>query len=113
MKQSTGQIINPTADIQAGQKAVGTRTSKRKAKIIEGSVTLPITTGIKDSNMVDWGKATMNPIQAFKAAATMNIASAAKEGENIGDAIGKEGKRAMKIDEFLIGNKISIGEKLS
>ena len=25
----------------------------------------------------------------------------------------KEGKRAMKIDEFLIGNKISIGEKLS
>ena len=35
MKQSTGQIINPTADIQAGQKAVGTRTSKRKAKIIE------------------------------------------------------------------------------
>ncbi len=95
MKQSTGQIINPTADIQAGQKAVGTRTSKRKAKIIEGSVTLPITTGIKDSNMVDWGKATMNPIQAFKAAATMNIASAAKEGENIGDAIGKEGKRAM------------------
>ena len=95
MKQSTGQLIDPTADIDAGQKAVGSRTSKRKAKIIEGSVTLPITTGIKDSNMVDWGKATMDPIQAFKASATMNIAAAAgTEGKTVTDAGGESLKQA-------------------
>ena len=99
MKQSTGQIIDPIGDIAAGQKAVGTRTSKRKAEIIEGSVTLPITTGIKDSNMVDWGKDTMSPLQAFAASATMNVAAAAKEGTSIEDAIGDEinkGKAAIQ-----------------
>ena len=94
MKQSTGQVIDPTADIEAGQKAVGTRTSKRKATIIEGSVTLPITSGIKDSNMVDWGKATMNPVQAFAAKATMNVTAAAQEGESISDAAGGMMKKA-------------------
>ena len=79
--------------VQAGTATVGSRTTKRKAKTVEGSVTLPITSGIKDSNMVDWGKATMSPIEAFKASATMNVASAAKEGEDIGKAFGKELKK--------------------
>ena len=96
MSQSTGQIIDPVGDIQAvqaGTATVGSRTTKRKTKTVEGSVTLPITSGIKDSNMVDWGKATMSPLQAFKAAATMNIAASAKEGEDVGEAVGKEIKK--------------------
>ena len=92
MRQSTGQVIDPTSTY-GKEGIVGTRTSKRKAKVIEGSVTLPITTGIKDSNMVDWGKATMNPLQAFKASAAMNVAASAKEGEDIGEAFGKEVKK--------------------
>ena len=99
MSQSTGQIIDPIGDIEAinaGTATVGSRTTKRKAKSIAGSVTLPITSGIKDSNMVDWGKATMNPLQAFAAKATMNITSSAKEGEDVGKAIGAEIKKGQE-----------------
>ena len=84
MRQSTGQVINPT-DLTAN---IGSR--KRTAKVIEGSVTLPITTGIKDSNMVDWGKDTMNPLQAFTAAAALGVFDAAgKEGKTVEQAAGE------------------------
>ena len=46
--------------------------------------------------MVDWGKATMNPLQAFAAKATMNITSSAKEGEDVGKAIGAEIKKGQE-----------------
>ena len=39
--------------------------SKRDFGIITGSVVLPIQTGIKDSNVVEWGAGNMNPLQAF------------------------------------------------
>ena len=85
MRQSTGQVINPT-DVTAN---IGSR--KRRAKVIEGSVTLPITTGIKDSNMVDWGKDKMDPIQAFKATTALGMLDAAtKEGETVLGALGRQ-----------------------
>ena len=91
MSESTGQVIDPTAEY-GDDAIVGTRTSKRKAKTIEGSVTLPITSGIKDSNMVDWGKATMDPLQAFKSATAMKAIAAAGEGgdmvKNVTDSLG-------------------------
>ena len=102
MSQSTGQIIDPIGDIKAineNRATVGSRTTKRKAKTIEGSVTLPITSGIKDSNMVDWGKATMNPIQAFAAKTAMGLAGSVKKGEDVGEAIGgaiKKGQEALQ-----------------
>ena len=95
MRQSTGQVIDPTSTY-GKEGIVGTRTSKRKAKVIEGSVTLPITTGIKDSNMVDWGKDTMNPLQAFAAATTLGVFKAAtKEGESAMDAFGNQLKKGL------------------
>ena len=87
MRQSTGQVINPT-DVKAN---IGSR--KRKTGTIEGSVTLPITTGIKDLNSVSWSGAKMNPLQAFKASAATGAMDAVAEGENplesLGEDIGK------------------------
>ncbi len=74
MKQSTGSVIDPSVkkNVEAFQ---------RKSSPIAGSVTLPIPAGIKDSNIVDWGKEKMNPLQAFGAAAVMNMGEAAfKDG---------------------------------
>tara|TARA_B100001250_G_scaffold17132_1_gene14916 strand:+ start:22 stop:1509 length:1488 start_codon:yes stop_codon:yes gene_type:complete len=70
MKESTGKIIDPSVknDVKAFQ---------RKATSIQGSVTLPITAGIKDSNMVDWGRSMLDPLQAFGAATVMNMGEAA------------------------------------
>ena len=102
MRQSTGQVIDPTSTY-GKEGIIGTRTSKRKAKTIEGSVTLPITTGIKDSNMVDWGKDTMNPLQAFAAKSIMEMGEAARtEGKTVmdtaGDQLNKAGKTLQNKD---------------
>ena len=73
MRQSTGQVINPT-DTTSN---IGSR--QRKTGKIEGSVTLPITTGIKDLNSVSWQGSKMNPLQAFAAAGALGIFKAARE----------------------------------
>ena len=61
MKRSSGRRIDTS--LNANVKSFQRRSSR-----IEGSVTLPITTGIKDLNSVDWQGSTMNPLQAFGAA---------------------------------------------
>jgi len=73
MKESTGKVIDPT--IQKNVSAF-----QRKSSVINGSVTLPITAGIKDSNMVDWGRSTLDPLQAFGAATVMNMGEGAFQG---------------------------------
>ena len=81
MRQSTGQVINPT-DTTSN---IGSR--QRKTGKIEGSVTLPITTGIKDLNSVSWQGSKMNPMQAFKAGALLGtFEEAGKEGGKPGEA---------------------------
>ena len=96
MKESTGKVIDPSIKTNV-------KTFQRKAGNIEGSVTLPIPSGIKDSNMVDWGKGTMNPIQAFGAAAAMNVfEAAASEKKDIGEEVNKAitaGKAALQSDK--------------
>ena len=82
MRQSTGQIINPT-DVKAN---IGSR--QRKTGTVEGSVTLPITAGIKDLNSVSWQGSKMNPLQAFAASAATGAMDAAAEGTNPLDALG-------------------------
>ena len=79
MKQSTGRVIAPT-------EKTNVNNFQRKSESIEGSVTLPITNGIKDLNSVDWQGSTMNPLQAFGAAAVMNLSEDAFKtgGVNIG-----------------------------
>jgi hypothetical protein len=87
MRQSTGQVINPT-DVNTN---IGSR--QRKTGTIGGSVTLPITSGIKDLNSVSWQGSKMNPLQAFAASTILRTGKAAAEGENplsaLGDEIGK------------------------
>ncbi len=93
MRQSTGQVINPT-DVNTN---IGSR--QRKTGTIGGSVTLPITTGIKDLNSVSWSGSKMNPLQAFAASTILRTGEAAAEGENplnaLGDELGK-GANAIK-----------------
>ena len=65
---------------------------QRKTSAINGSVTLPITSGIKDLNSVDWQGSTMNPLQAFGAAAAMNIIEEkGRRAEALGDALNTAG----------------------
>ena len=82
MRQSTGQVINPT-DVKAN---IGSR--QRKTGSIGGSVTLPIPAGIKDLNSVSWQGSKMNPLQAFAASTILRTGQAAAEGENPLDALG-------------------------
>ena len=90
MRQSTGQIINPT-DVKAN---IGSR--QRKTGSIGGSVTLPIPAGIKDLNSVSWQGSKMNPLQAFAASTVLRTGQAAAEGENplnaLGGAVGDAAK---------------------
>ena len=88
MKQSTGRKIDPKAYISSNTKAF-----QRKSAALQGSVTLPITTGIKDQNMVDWQGSTMNAAQAFGAATAINAFNAAGEG-GFGAAIDSLGESA-------------------
>ena len=94
MRQSTGQVINPT-DVTAN---IGSR--QRKTGTVEGSVTLPITTGIKDLNSVSWQGSKMNPAQAFAASAATGAMDAVAEGENplnaLSDAVGDAGNAVTK-----------------
>ena len=96
MRQSTGQVINPT-DVKAN---IGSR--QRKTGKIEGSVTLPITSGIKDLNSVSWSGSKMNPLQAFAASAILNTTQAAAEG---GDALGALGKEIGDGTKMVKNNK--------
>ena len=88
MKQSTGRVIDPSIKTDL-------KNFQRKSTAISGSVTLPITTGIKDLNTVDWQGSTMNPLQAFGAAAAMNIVDAAgTEGKTVTGEAGKALRQA-------------------
>ena len=88
MKQSTGRVIDPSIKTDL-------KNFQRKSTAISGSVTLPITTGIKDLNTVDWQGSRMTPLQAFGAAAAMNIVDAAgTEGKTVTGEAGKALRQA-------------------
>jgi len=85
MKQTSGSEI----DISLKDTV---KNFQRKSSPINGSVTLPITTGIKDLNSVDWQGSTMNPLQAFGAAAAMNIIeSQGRRADALGDVMNEAG----------------------
>ncbi len=70
-----------------GKGKVATDLSRKKNTKIIGSVILPIPGGISDTNAVDWGSGTMNPIQA----AAANIAlTSLKEGFTEGGKVAKD-----------------------
>ena len=86
MKQSSGSEIN----VNLNDEKI--TNFKRKTNAINGSVTLPITTGIKDLNNVDWGPENLDAVQAFGAAAAMNIIEQkGRRVEAAGDALKEAG----------------------
>ena len=66
-KYTQGRKVNLTFES-------GTKIFQRDPEIkIDGSVTLPIVTGIGDRNAVDWKDESLNPIQALAAGAAVSI----------------------------------------
>jgi hypothetical protein len=64
---------------------------QRKQKRINGSVTLPIVTGIADKNEVDWQGASLNPLQALGASGALSLFEAAGNSGSIADAFSNAG----------------------
>ena len=81
-KYSQGTKIEATLD-------AGVKQFQRKKTKINGSVTLPIVTGIEDTNRVDWQGATLNPIQALGASGALGVFQGVAEGQGITDVFGK------------------------
>ena len=65
-KYSEGTKIEAT--ITSGEK-----NFQRRIKKVRGSVTLPIVTGIEDTNSVDFNEGKLNPIQAIAGASALGI----------------------------------------
>ena len=59
---------------------------QRSTQRITGSVTLPIVTGIEDTNQVDWQGASLNPLQAVGASGALDIFQKARETRGLGAA---------------------------
>jgi len=98
MKTSEGSVIST--------KNIGKAFSRRGGTDIGGSVTLPIQPSISDDNTVDWSGATLNPILAYAAGASIALQSSADMGQRIGDIMGT-------ISKELKGNKNkSIGDAM-
>ena len=66
MKYSKGTRITTST-------AAGVKIFTRREQKINGSVTLPIQSGIKDQNSVKWDGSSLNPLQAFGAGAAINL----------------------------------------
>tara|TARA_B100001094_G_scaffold73267_1_gene69544 strand:- start:916 stop:2424 length:1509 start_codon:yes stop_codon:yes gene_type:complete len=118
MKQSTGRVIDATNTT--------VNNFQRKSESIEGSVTLPITNGIKDLNSVDWKGSSMNPLEAFGAAAVMNLSEDAFNtgGKNLSriasdslgagaEVLGKNKDVRAGINAYLAGQAVGVTDLLS
>ena len=109
MKESTGSDILKSASV------TNVSVKQRNSASIQGSVTLPIQSGIKDLNSVSWQGSTMNPLQAFGAASALGMIEAAgTEGKSVVDAAGdslKAGGEALKNPEVMKGINAMIAGK--
>ena len=95
MKYSMGSRITTST-------TAGIDIFQRREERIQGSVTLPIQSGIKDQNSVKWNGSSLNALQAFGAGAAMRIFDRAGGGNPIEDmrneaeAIGRDARNAFK-----------------
>jgi len=64
---------------------------QRKVKKVRGSVTLPIVTGIEDTNRVDWQGQNLNPLQSIGAAIATDVFQDTKSGGDFNSAITRLG----------------------
>ena len=86
---------------------------QRSTQRITGSVTLPIVTGIEDTNQVDWQGASLNPLQAVGASGALDIFQKARDTKGLGaafrDAAGatQEALGRMRKPDSTVGSDIN------
>ena len=87
------------------------RVFQRRQRRIDGSVTLPIVTGIGDRNQVDWQGATLNPLQAAAGGAAASIFEDVRTGKSItdafSDAAGSVQAAARELSKGTVGGDIA------
>jgi len=83
-KYSEGTTVS--VDFSAESKAF-----QRKVETINGSVTLPIVSGIGDQNAVDWAGKELNPLQALGAAGAVSLFEEVRRNEDIAGGFAKMG----------------------
>lgn len=86
LKEIKGSKITPT--FNRGEKVI----KRDELTNIAGSVTLPIQSGITDSNSVDWSGSQLNAIQAYAAGASLTFMGSEDAGElgnNVSNILGK------------------------
>jgi len=89
------------ATISSGQK-----TFQRKVKKVRGSVTLPVVSGIEDTNAVKWDGTTLNPIQALAGAGAMGIFEQVRNSGKIGDAFSVGGRAIQDVKDQLAKGEV-------
>ena len=94
MKYSKGTRITTST-------AAGVKIFERRQQSIDGSVTLPIQSGIKDQNSVRWNGSALNALQAFGAGAALNIFDKAQGGAPIQEVTDQAGAIFDKAAGFL------------
>ncbi len=95
MKYSEGTKIEASI-------AGGVKPFQRKVNTINGSVTLPIQAGIRDTNAVSWAGGKLNPLQALGASATMGLMESVRE-EGIDETLKKVGGTVEKLKKQVLG----------
>jgi hypothetical protein len=86
LKEIKGSTITPT--FERGKKVI----QRNELGEIKGQVTLPIQSGISDSNSVDWSGSPLNAIQAYAAGASLTFMGSEDAGElgnNVSNILGK------------------------
>jgi len=86
--------------------ASGQKTFQRKVKKVRGSVTLPVVSGIEDTNAVKWDGTTLNPIQALAGAGAMGIFEQVRNSGKIGDAFSVGGRAIQDVKEQLAKGEV-------
>jgi hypothetical protein len=96
LKEIKGSTITPTL---TGKVIDRSKNLER----IDGQVTLPIQSGITDSNGVDWSGSSLNAIQAYAAGASMafiNSEDASDLGNNVSKILGDISKKVKDNKEY-------------
>lgn len=101
MRKNEGSVINT---------ALGQRSIRRESDSgrITGSVTLPIPSGISDSNSVNFNDGELNAFQAFLVGGALNLMDSPAEqlGERVGDIFAKASDAFRKNDAY--GNALKV-----
>ncbi len=88
--------------VEVGLSA-GTKAFQRKVSKINGSVTLPIVTGIGDQNAVDWAGKELSPLQALGAAGAISLFEEVRRTKDIAGGFARMGNTIREASSALIG----------